>query len=747
MSLQFDPVWSLPLLLLSFAAVVLVIRLGYPNRILQVSPPRRRLLTLLRYAVVALLFLMALRPALLVRNEEPEQGIVYVLLDASRSMQTEDIAGESRRAALVRYLQRITPQLEELRERVEVRIRDFSDQLVSVETVTEGSDGVMTALGKVLELTAEEAGRDRVPAVLLFSDGRQAAAGEADSDPIAAARRLGRLQQPVYTVAYGSAQAGSVGVDLSLDDLDVSRDVFQGNSLPIRVRLKALGAAGKTASLRVLLEDRTGLRDGEKGSLKPAGNGNLTGAAAQIGLQENDQEMIVSLEIIPGQEGDLKLVVEADPLPGEARTTNNRVETMIRVRRGGIRVACFDVIRSEQKWLRRINDSTRIQLDFHAIRGGLFADRNEIPDRYFEPGAYDACIIGDVPATAFRPDQLQQLARVCSQGAGLMMIGGRRNFGEGGYGQSSLASLLPVELPSRNQHVDSALRMLPSRDGLSHYVMQIATGELNRERWESLPTLTGANILTPRRNSLAQILAVSDQGLPLLIGQNTGNNRVLAFAGDTTWQWAMQGFEEEHRRFWRQVILWLTRKETDNSQSVWIEAGPRDLSPGMVTELVFGARDADGQSLDGVEFDVEVTGPDGTVTSLNPVDNVLSSSAGFGETLLAGDYWARVQARRDGDVFGNIGVTRFHVLDRDPELDNPAADTSLLRELSFASGGDHLSEDELQERLQNWIDEGLPGLLLEREERVSLWDNWGTLLLLIGLISAEWAFRRRSGLA
>ena len=75
-----------------------------------------------------------------------------------------------------------------------------------------------------------------------------------------------------------------------------------------------------------------------------------------------------------------------------------------RVRRGGIRVACFDIIRTEQKWLRKINDSSRIQLDFYPVRSGTLASRSQIPDRCFEPGRYDAFIIGDVPASAFRPD-------------------------------------------------------------------------------------------------------------------------------------------------------------------------------------------------------------------------------------------------------------------------------------------------------------------------------------------------------
>jgi hypothetical protein len=167
----------------------------------------------------------------------------------------------------------------------------------------------------------------------------------------------------------------------------------------------------------------------------------------------------------------------------------------------------------------------------------------------------------------------------------------------------------------------------------------------------------------------------------------------------------------------------------------------------MPTELTFGARDPQGQPLTDLQFQVEVVNPEGKASSLVPRSLGDSSAAEFSETLLPGDYWARVRALRDGQPFGNIGVTRFHVLQRDPELDDPAADFALLREISHASGGEFLSEDQLRKKLQSWVDQGLPGLSVRRQEQISLWDNWGTLLLLTAILTTEWTLRRRSGLA
>ena len=748
MSLQLEPVWSWIFAAGVLIAVLAVIRMAYPRQIRHLPAARRKLLAGLRLSVALLLFLLMLRPSLIIQSQDESGATVYVLLDYSRSMKTEDAAGgATRRQELVALMDKAAPFLKTIAEKTEVRLRNFSDQVTATASAGPEADGTMTALGRIMELSAEEMGKGRVPAVLLLSDGRQAASGKLDIDPLTIARRYGRLQRPIYSLGFGSTQAASASLDLALQDLDLARDVFQGNVLPIRVRLKSTGAQGQQARVKVSLENRIGLVEGKSGPLEPVPTTDASRPLSIVSITSPTDDQQVTLQIVPEQAGELKLVVEAEPLPGEARQTNNRVETIIRVRRGGIRVACFDIIRSEQKWLRKINDSSRIQLDFHPIRSKEFNDRNQIPDRYFQPGNYDAFILGDVPASAFRPDQILNMARCCNQGAGLMMIGGRQNFGQGGWAQTPLASLLPVELPLVNQQLTQPQKMLPSRDGLGHFVMQIAAPEQNRSRWDQLPPLSGANALVLKNNSLAQVLAVSADGIPLLIGQGTGRGRVLAFAGDTTWQWTMQGFEEEHARFWRQIIFWLTRKETDDSQSVWIQANPRDLGTGMPTELSFGARDAQGQPLPDISFEVEVTDPTGKVLPLVPQAASGMSLAEFKDTLEPGDYWARVRATRAGQMFGNIGVTRFHVIARDPELDDPSADFAMLREISHASGGEFLTEQQLLERLKSWANAGLPGLSLKRQERITLWDNWGTLLLIITIMGCEWALRRKSGLA
>ena len=67
-------------------------------------------------------------------------------------------------------------------------------------------------------------------------------------------------------------------------------------------------------------------------------------------------------------------------------------------------------------------------------------------------------------------------SRACgtgSHGAGLMMIGGYDSFGPGGWGNSPLAELLPVEMHVGDGQLNQPLRMVPTPAGLRHYILRL----------------------------------------------------------------------------------------------------------------------------------------------------------------------------------------------------------------------------------------------------------------------------------
>ncbi|MEZ6123182.1 MAG: glutamine amidotransferase [Planctomycetaceae bacterium] len=746
----FEPIWAWPWVLLCCMAMLAVVAIGYPRRIRHLPGKTQRLLMTLRIVLVLLLTFWLLRPMVVIDTDGRSDAILYVLMDNSRSMETPDAAGGlTRRQALLDLFHQAQPLLDQLGESVEIRIRELADDLqpVSDDGPAATASGTSTAIGLNLDQLARESAQEKIAAILFWGDGRQAASGQRDIDPLQAARLLGREHRPLYTVPFGTADVSSSGMDLAVSELDVAGDVFVRNVVPVKVRLRAFGAQGRPSAVRILVEDRTGVAQGKSGKMVPVAQDRDNITVVPITAATESDDTIVSLQFVPQLAGEFKIAVEVDTLDGEVRTTNNRVETMIRVRSGGIRVAYLDRLRWEMKFLRRINVSNRIQLDFAPVR---IDDRtqNSFDASWFEPGNYDAFIIGDVPAGSFTDEQQRQLFQCCEQGAGLMLIGGEHAFGVGGWEKTEIARLLPITMTAADQQLTGDIPMLPTRASQTNPILQIASPDQNAARWNSLPPLTGASLLRIKEGSGAQVLAESPTKVPLLVGQNTGRGRVLAFAGDTTWQWALEGgaAADAHERFWRQVIFWLTKMEYDGETPLWVTADPRDLSPGQTAELAFGLRDENGDAVNGVSYQVIVTGPDGTGDSVAARTETDHAAADYRETLDPGDYWVNVSADAGSGRGTLYAATRFLVNARDPELDNPAADPALMQELAHLSGGDFLTPDSMVERLSLWARNGLPSLQLKRSERINLWDNWYSLLLFVILIGTEWYLRKKRGL-
>ena len=88
----------------------------------------------------------------------------------------------------------------------------------------------------------------------------------------------------------------------------------------------------------------------------------------------------------------------------------------------------------------------------------LFGDEPEDPEELVggfpktreELFNYRGLILVSVEAGVFAGDQLQMIAEfVERRGGGLLMLGGPRSFGEGGYGGTPVADALPLDIDGR----------------------------------------------------------------------------------------------------------------------------------------------------------------------------------------------------------------------------------------------------------------------------------------------------------
>ncbi|HJS08809.1 MAG TPA: glutamine amidotransferase, partial [Pirellulales bacterium] len=268
--------------------------------------------------------------------------------------------------------------------------------------------------------------------------------------------------------------------------------------------------------------------------------------------------------------------------------------------------------------------------------------------------------------------------------------------------------------------------------------------------WQQLPPLDGANLFERgqlKRN--AQVLAEADdpQRHPLLVAGQSGDGRTLAFAGDSTWRWPMAGFADAHRRFWRQCVLWLAKKDEETAGRVWIRLAGRRAMRGTRVEFAVGAEDAKGEPIDAATFEVVVEKPDGSKAQVRATKSDAEWVATFRETTEPGDYKIVVTGK-EGDAVLGTAEARFLVPDQDLELDRPAAEPSVmaqLAEMTKPAGGAALAAEELPDLLKRLADKP-PELKEEVIARVTYWDTWPFFLLFVGLLGTEWYLRKRWGL-
>jgi len=716
----------------------------------QLSRGRQRTLMLLRLATILVVLFVLLRPSLIYLTKTKQSASIVLLIDQSRSMSVPDeVGGKTRFEAVRETIRNNAAILQKLSQDVQIKAYAFDSQLFAlplengVPKLPESPQGNQTAIGAVLEDMVRELTGQRVLGIILLSDGAQRVLYPRDAPPQPAAQRLRSLDQPLFGIRYGRAQAGTEGRDIVLEDLFAPDRVFVKNELNIGTYLRAIGYANRAIQVQLLFETQPGKSEVVETQI--------------VTPETSDERIPVRFRYIPESTGERKVSVVVPSQPGEALITNNEQSTLVKVLAGGIKVLYVEgALRVEQRFLRKSLDaSPDIHVDYVRLdlrsREGRPADM----ERRMQPGGYDVYFLGDVDATLFQGQELASLADAVSKGAGLLMLGGLQSFGAGGYAETPLADVLPIRMnrferqqpndPIRKDlHTTGPVRMTPTPVGLRHFAMTLSASPSENERlWQSLPPLDGANRWSGIKPG-SIVLAEDERGGPLLVAQFFGQGRVIAFAGDSTWRWCLHGFETAHKRFWRQITLWLARKEDTQQNPVWLHLAQRQVPLGERLFFEVGAGDPLGESITDVTWQVEVVSPDGKrrPVAVRQQDRIWQGE--FAETTEAGDYSLEIRATQNGQVLGE-DKARFVVVKRDVEMDQPASDPGLLAALAATSGGRSCAPEEFPEVLSE-LQKRLEELEVPIATRKTLWDRWPVLLLFVALTSVEWFLRKRWGL-
>ncbi len=756
-SLTLDPIvnyW-----ILAIAGGVLAALLLLRPKFTSLTKRRRWILVSFRGFALFMAMLLMLRPGCITTVEQEQKAILSLMVDATGSMDLPHDSGETTRwQKLEQVLADNQDRLAALEEKnIEVRVSSFDNQLTEltfskgIVQLPEKPGGVESDYGSNIDRATRQTRNQRLIAMVVFGDGRQNVL-DPRVELTQAAKLLDQLQIPLYTVPFGRPADSGQFADIAVTNMPDNYTGFVKNRQTFVATVAARGFANQTIPVQLVVTDPD--------------NQETVVDFKSVQFRGQNEQKSITMGFVPEKPGQYRVVVRAEPQATEISSRNNELPAFLTVFDGGLKVLYVTGnANHEQRFLRQaLGASQEIQIEPRIV---LPVSRNSWPrdlSKDFSDPSYDVIFLADIDARALyekgvMEENLLAIRNAVSKGKGLIMTGGYHSFGPGLYGGTPLEDVLPVlmeesdrqdfDAPLRKDlHIERPIQLRP----IGQHFLTTISAEGGTDIWKKLPPLNGANrFLKPKES--AERLMVSDSGEPMLLSTTVGG-RVIAFAGDSTWKWAMGGFAEEHKRFWRQIILWLAFRDSLTNTNVWVNLPQRRYQPRSLVQFTVGAKNTAGFVIEDATFEITMIQPDGKKIPLSGTaaeEGTQSVQVPRDAVSESGLYRIEVTAKRNGNSIG-ASSAEFIVFDQDKEKSIAAADPDQLFRLASQTsrwGGQQVEPDEFGILLDKILADP-PVMKVEIPQKWRLGDTWidGSFFLFLFLVAMglEWGMRKKWGM-
>ncbi len=829
MRLSYDPLYDSGMI--GVVVTLLVIALLFLITPRGVSRTRRAILLGLRGIAAIALLLVLLRPSLVRTDNRPAAATLAIAIDTSRSMtlasgdqsagdssQTVSsevgIAGaENRWQQQQRVLAALADRIASLDDHLNVTLYrydaqserlisgpagDFPASLIALKSI--GPDGMLTDLSAPLEAAVAASRGTPLAGITLLSDGTQTLQSQPGAaDPLSTARLVAAIGVPLWTVSLGPPATMSRLQDVAVQTLPETYRMFTGNETEINFEVQTLGYENTPIELSVVWVS--------------ADQTQKVAATRTVTPSQNTQTQAMSIPVLAPEPGQYRLIVSARSPAGETDTANDQQLAFVDVRAGGGRVLYLEgTPRMEQMYLRKaLGRFPDLEITYRWIPRDTSSRWPASLDDDLQTGRYDVIVLGDLHSAALGKTQLDRIADLVGAGTALLTLGGERAYDPGGYADSALANVLPVKmnaalaqppgievnLATAPQLPGDAPPILPGQMAgpivlqttRSHPITKTNRREANRpeaDPWKSLLPMPGANrFIGVKAAPGVQVLLEDEQAQPMMVVGEYGEGRVATLAFDSTWIWWRGGESEFHRRFWRQLMLWLlSREETETgeleltmtrrrfttsesstfsairtvgesgtqptgewSAIVKLESGER-----RVLNLSTATQTSGGQRITEATGEISQSWQPGIAASTANADAETSSNNTESNRWPAGLHRLQVQLDVDGRAKVSAELP-FQIIDDTRELSASSADHAMLERLALmteAAGGESFRADqidELVERISTQRRRAEQAVIEKWRVGDGPTSGWLVFALFAGCLSCEWTLRRRWGLA
>lgn len=767
------PQWSVLLLcVLAFLYVAWIYRCDASSA----SLPARCGLVGLRITVIGFVLLILTDLTLVV--DRTGLPFVAVLIDDSASMSLEDRYSDRKARSASETLHRSSGVLRpsrlalakglltadegsfllDLQKKHQLRVYRFSGTASPLAGLDQESGASLTPLIEAvrgLEADGEETRpaqairkvlndfRGSLPtAIVILTDGISSVGDSGKLSRVTglAAQRL----VPFYLVGIGSEEAMH---DLNLYDTLVDEVAFVGDPITFSAKLKSFGFKGKPATLVLR----------EKDSRTPLVKKRVTAAG-------DGQSLPVEITWIPEEAGDYEFVVEVTPQSTEVDRTNNSETRQVSVREGRIRVLLVDSApRWEFRELKVLLERERT-VELHTVLQDAdleYADqdataqplRGRFPVSRDQLFAYDVVILGDVNTKYLSPAILDNLRDFVSEaGGGLVMIAGPR-FNPITYAESTLESLLPIELdglgvPAPEVPIVNATQPQLTLEGMkSTPIFRFDEDESESLAiWRELPGfywMVEASQVKPGATVFAEHPSRmgNDRRLPVITMQRFGAGKVIFHSTDESWRWRNRVGDLYYGRYWIQAIRYLSRSRLlGQSKSAELKSDRLVYNRGETVNLRvrFFNEEEIPTGDDPVEVVVERRGADTQTVTLSKVAQAPNAFEGQIRRAAEGTYHAWVSRPEFRE---SPPSTDFRIEAGDQELRVRGLARSELLAAAKTTRGRYYGLAEARQ-LPDDVPQGRP-VPIRSEEPIPLWNRWEVLILFTLVLTSEWLLRKR----
>jgi len=741
------------IIFLMFIGLIAITVLAYRRTIGRTNRLLRGILIAFRAIALMVIVFCLLKPFITIPQTNPEDSYLLVLVDDSKSMQIEDSAENKTRLEVARDLL-FNPQsglVHQLTEKFKTRLFAFSSGSNRISTTDAlNADGDYTDIPNSLDEALEDLKGVPLSGAVLISDG----ADKSGEDIAKVGYRLRERKVPIHAVGIGSTEGVN---DLELVRVDAPQKVEENYPVEIWITVRRTGYPSRKVDVTLHQEER---------ELKKQ----------TVDLDKKHQSQRIAMTFIPRTPGTHKYIVKVHPEPDEIIQQNNEKKFLLKV--SASKKAKILYVEGNPRWefkfiRRALENDPNIQLTARVITApntiwGLGRISGEgkfelYPESKEELFSYDGIILGNIDASQFSPQQLEYTTDfVKTRGGGFLMLGGSRSLGGGGYINTPVAKMLPVELEPgevnqarqvqqqvsvvRTPQEEFALKLTPEgrREPMLHLD---ADASKNDVRWRAMPTLKGYSWVK-RAKPGATVLAIhpndrNEFGKRILIAiQNYGSGKSMVFVPNSSWRWHMLGDDDSHEKFWRQVAKWLTTTPKERIK-LQIEKSSYSFKEPVLIDAV--AYDEKYEPTNHAQVRATITDSEGNKKEL-ALKQVLGKD---------GLYRARFVPPKRGeytvDVTGSLydvplgeqhGL--FEAAESYVEFTRAELNSNLLMTLAQISGGQYYPLEEAHKMIDEipLIKSGA-STMVDKE----LWDMPLIFLAIMLFLAIEWFIRKRRGLA